>query len=72
MNGTHGNVKVTDDELIQAIEQIEEPVASASELAEQVGLTRTAVNERLKELLDEDRVEKKDVGRGYVWWVSDG
>jgi predicted ArsR family transcriptional regulator len=72
MNGTHGNVKVTDDELIQAIQQVEEPVASASELAEQVGLTRTAVNERLKELLDEDRVEKKDVGRGYVWWVSDG
>jgi response regulator of citrate/malate metabolism len=71
MSVTHGNQKVTDEEIIDAIRSVKEPVASASDVAERCSLSQTAANNRLKELLAQDRVKKKSVGRGYVWWVSD-
>jgi len=71
MSSSHGNQKVTDEEIIEALHSIEEPVASAAEIAETFSISRTAANIRLNQLLEEGRVKKKSVGKGYVWWVSD-
>lgn len=71
MSQHHGNMKATDEELLKAIESVDEPVASAREVADSVGMTRTAVTERLKELRDDGDVAKKSVGRGFVWWTRD-
>lgn len=71
MSSSHGNQKVSDQEIIEAIKSVDEPVASASEIATQVSLTRTGVTNRLNKLREQGLVERKDVGNGYVWWVSD-
>lgn len=71
MSSAHGNQKVSDTEIIAAIRAADGPVASASDIATQFSMTRTGVNERLQDLCRQGRVNKKDVGNGYVWWVCD-
>jgi len=71
VESSHGNQKVGDEEIIDAIESIPEPVASASDVAAQVPLTQTAVTIRLNSLKKENLVDRKNVGSGYVWWVVD-
>jgi predicted transcriptional regulator len=71
MTSTHGNQKATDKEIINAVNAVEEPVASASEVSTALSMTRTGVTNRLKELQKEGRVAQKSVGNGYVWWVID-
>jgi len=68
---SHGNQKVSDEEIILAVESTPGPVASASEIASRVSLTRTGVTNRLNDLKKEKEVERKNVGNGYVWWISD-
>lgn len=70
MSSSHGNQKVSDQEIVDAILSVPEPVASASEIATRVSLTRTGATNRLKKLRKEGKVERKDVGNGYVWWVT--
>jgi biotin operon repressor len=72
MSSAHGNQKATDDEIIDAVKAVDEPVASASEVAAALGMTRTGVNTRMKKLRDEGKLDKKNVGKGYVWWVCEG
>jgi predicted transcriptional regulator len=70
MSSRHGNQKVTDKEIVDTLESIDEPVASASEMAARLDITRTSANIRLNKLLERDFVGRKDVGNGYVWWVE--
>lgn len=70
MSSSHGNQKVSDQEIIEAIQSVPEPVASASEIATRLSLTRTGVTNRLNTLKENGCVERKDVGNGYVWWVT--
>jgi len=70
MSVTHGNQEVTDEKILSAIENSPDPVSSTAEIAETVGLTRHGVNDRLQDLKEDGAVENKDVGTGYVWWVS--
>jgi len=69
MSSTHGNQKVTDNEILNRIKDIQEPVASAAEIAAPFQITRTAINKRLNQLEKDGEIKKKDVGGGYVWWV---
>ncbi len=71
MSSTHGNQKVTDNEILNRIRDIKEPVASAAEIAAPFQITRTAINKRLNKLEKVGKIKKKDVGGGYVWWVVD-
>ncbi|WP_435065055.1 winged helix-turn-helix transcriptional regulator [Halobaculum sp. EA56] len=71
MSSEHGNQKVTDTEIIDAIRSTSGPVASARDVATRLSMTRTGINERLQDLLEEGRVSRKSVGNGYVWWVND-
>lgn len=49
----------------------DEPV-TAKEVGEEVGITNRAALNKLNELADNDRVERKKVGgRSVIWWLSD-
>jgi DNA-binding Lrp family transcriptional regulator len=64
--------KVTDADLIEAIERTGEPVVTAGELADELPIGRRAVRERLADLQDRGLVDRKDVGaRAVVWWLVD-
>lgn len=64
--------KVTDADLIEAIERADGPVVTAAELADELPIGRRAVRERLMDLRDRGLVDRKDVGaRAVVWWLVD-
>jgi len=71
MSSIHGNQKMTDAEILNRVEEVPEPVASAQEVAAAFEVTRTAINNRLNELYEAGEINRKDVGGGYVWWVVD-
>jgi DNA-binding Lrp family transcriptional regulator len=63
-------MNVSDDDVVEAVAGVDDPVATVAEVAERLPIGRRAVLKRLNELHDEGRVERKDVGaRSAVWWV---
>jgi|APHM01.1.fsa_nt_gi LexA DNA binding domain. len=68
-NDGGGRDRSTDDmELIEAICNADGPVASTSEIAEAVGMTRQGAGNRLQQLADKGIVECKGAGSGLMWW----
>lgn len=64
--------KTTNDDIVEAVENVDAPVARAKDVADQVSIGKRAVLNRLETLVDEDRVERLDVGaKGAVFWVDD-
>lgn len=62
----------TDDELIQCVENHQKPFATVPYLCDQLGVSSTAVSERLQQLESENRIESKKVGASArVWWLPD-
>jgi GTP-sensing pleiotropic transcriptional regulator CodY len=63
---------VTDDEIISVFHEAEDPILTAGDVAEAVGVTRQSINSRLHRLNSEGRLETREVGsRARVWWLSD-
>lgn len=63
--------KVTNKELIEALEQHSKPVATANDVAETVGLSRTRASERLQRLASSGKVNSGRLGeRVRVYWVD--
>lgn len=56
---------VTDEEIIEAVGE-NEP-AGTSEVGEAVEMSRQNADYRLRKLEEQDRVQKKKVGRTLVW-----
>ena len=64
---------VTDGEIITAIENRDEPYATAGDVAEIVGLSRWRTSERLKRLADAGEVESGTVGeKTTIYWLDSG
>lgn len=62
---------VGDEEIILWIEELDDPVASASEVAEKFGYTRQGAHKRLEQMHEEGRIEKKTTGKSsVVYWVE--
>lgn len=62
---------VSDAEILQAIALHPDPIVTASEVADAVGITSQGVNSRLQELVEVDLVVRKDVGaRAAVYWLT--
>lgn len=61
--------KVTENDILALFKEADAPVLTAAEIAEQLPLTRQAVNYRLKQLQEQGLVGRKEVGaRAVVWW----
>lgn len=64
--------KTTNDDIVEAIENVEYPVARAKDVADQVAIGQRAVLNRLESLVDDGRVERLDVGaKSAVFWNAD-
>lgn len=61
--------QVSDEELLDFIE--EEEVVTTKEVADHFDYHLQTARRRLKQLHDENRVKQKDVGKRFVWWISD-
>lgn len=61
--------KVSDEELLAVFEESDDPVLTASEIAEYVSIERRSVYDRLRKLKEAGVLESKKVGgRTTVWW----
>lgn len=71
----NGGKIVTDDEIVHLLETVEErcdrPVTSATEIANELGVTRQAAHKNLQDLADEGRIRRYKPGKSVVWWVDD-
>jgi predicted ArsR family transcriptional regulator len=63
--------KVTDSELYQAIDQTDEPFATANQISDAVGLSSFRVRQRMEKLAEEGKIESSRLGEGpYIYWRS--
>ncbi|MBV0926385.1 HTH domain-containing protein [Halomicroarcula limicola] len=72
MSTTHGNERVSDKELIETFEKIEGPFVTASELSNHLPISRAAINKRLKQLWEADRINRKKPTSTMIgWWLPE-
>lgn len=63
--------RVSDDDLLAVFTNADDPVLTATEIAEKVPIGKRAVLKRLAILDEQDAVESKHVGaRARVWWST--
>lgn len=60
-----------DEEFIDAIDALGGS-ASTQEVADAVGCAYRTAHAKLTELSDEGRVSKREVGRAFLWMLSEG
>lgn len=66
-----GRTKITDQDVLKVFDNADEPVLTASEIAEALPVTRQAVNYRLKQMQEKGLVDRKESGaRAVVWWAT--
>jgi len=65
-------LKVTDNQILQLFREADAPVLTAGDLAEQLPVTKAAVNKRLRQLVDEQELNRKKVGgAAVVYWLPE-
>ena len=63
---------VTDADILGILERASAPVMTASEVADELPIGRSAVRKRLVDLHERGTIERKSVGaRSVVWWIVD-
>ena len=63
--------KVTEQDILKVFDATEDAFLTSSEIAEEVGITRQAVNYRLEKMREKELVEKKKAGaRAAGWWAN--
>lgn len=63
--------KVTGRDVRRALSAHPQPVATAADLADRLGVSAEAVRRHLTALHEDGQVERKSVGaRAVVWWVE--
>lgn len=63
---------VTDDDILEVLERASAPVLTATEIAAELPIGRSAARKRLVDLHENGRVARKTVGaRSVVWWIAD-
>ena len=60
------------EELLRVFRESEDPVLTAVEVGEKLGITQQAAHARLSRAHDRGEVERKKTGsRSVVWWLAD-
>ena len=71
-DGGTSRQRVTDSDILGALREQSDPVATAGELAEVLGVSSETVRRHLTELHERGFVDRKTVGaRAVVWWALD-
>ena len=63
--------KVTEQDILKVFDATDDPFLTASEIANQLPISRQAVHHRLEQMREKDLVDKKKTGaRGAGWWAT--
>jgi transcription initiation factor IIE alpha subunit len=63
--------KVTEQDILKIFDATEDPFLTASEIAEQLPVSRQAVHHRLKQMREKGLIDRKKTGaRGAGWWAT--
>jgi hypothetical protein len=63
---------ITPERVLAVMRDADAPVVTASDIAEDLGCTPEAVTTKLKQLRDQGRVTRRQVGaRAVVWWLTE-
>ncbi|WP_228546141.1 HTH domain-containing protein [Halegenticoccus tardaugens] len=63
---------VTPERILQVLRTVDDPVATAGDIAEILDCTPEAVRQKLTVLHDQGRVARRKVGaRAVVWWLTE-
>ncbi|MFD1588416.1 winged helix-turn-helix transcriptional regulator [Halorientalis brevis] len=62
--------EVSDHELLVAGRDVPEPVFTATEVGERVGMSQQGVDKRLRELAEDGLINTAMKGASRVWWLS--
>jgi DNA-binding MarR family transcriptional regulator len=63
--------KVTEQDVLKVFDRADAPFLTAAELADELPITRSAVNYRLNKMREKGLVEKKATGANAVgWWAT--
>lgn len=63
--------KITEQDILKVFDRAEAPFLTASEIAEQLPVSRQAVNYRLEKMREKDLIGKKKTGASAVgWWAK--
>ena len=61
---------VSDEQILELFSESPDPVLTATEIADQVDMSRRYVLDRLKDLEEDGQINSKKVGsRSTVWWL---
>lgn len=63
---------ITPERVLGVMRTLDAPVATARDVADELGCTPEAVTKKLKQLQDQGRVDRRQVGaRAVVWWLTE-
>jgi predicted transcriptional regulator len=70
--GNKGHETVTDKEILRAIRDHRAPAVGSSDIGSAVGVSRQAVDRRLRNFEDEEPslVKSDKVGQVRIWWLT--
>jgi len=64
--------KLMTDEIVDRVREMQEPVFTAVEIADETGVSRPTVHKRLREMEKCGEIERKEVGsRAVVFWLCE-
>ena len=70
MSHKGGGGGVTAEEVLRVIRDHYAPVIGTQDIADAVGVTRQAVDKRLRRYEREGLVETDKIGRSRIWWLT--
>lgn len=62
---------VSDEEILQVFRDSSDPVLTTSEVAEEFDFSNAGAGKRLKDLVNEGKLESKRAGRNPVYWLPE-
>lgn len=63
--------EVTELDILREIRLAYAPVSTPKELADKLGISNTAISNKLKRMQEDGLVETQRVGRSRVYWLTD-
>lgn len=73
MNNSKQGSKISEQDILKVFDAAEEPFLTSSEIADELPVSRQAVNYRLEQMREKDLVGKKKTGaRSVGWWAQVG
>lgn len=71
MSDSAQDKKISERDILKVFDRTDDPFLTASEIAEELPVSRQAVNYRLQQMREKDLVGKKKTGaRSVGWWAK--